>query len=300
MLRSRWHIADCGLRIYQQIDRHTLPQRAAWKPRCVERRGFCVFRGRTRDVPGMNANLEHLIALQRLDSTSLDAARRLAGEPEREKAFDTRLELARERVAAAKKRLADNHEARRGTEKEAAVHQARLSKFREQAMAVKTNHEYHAIQKEINYAETEIKTLEEKILERMLEADDLSAQAKRADAELAAEQKTVDADRKKMSAEHVELKSLLERIVNERAVIIAALDRQVLRIFEVVAQRRNGVAVAEARDGICTICHVRLRPQVFNNVLRSTEIVQCDSCQRILYATPKAPATAPDVSQPAR
>jgi predicted nucleic acid-binding Zn-ribbon protein len=103
-----------------------------------------------------------------------------------------------------------------------------------------------------------------------------------------------------MSAEHAELKSSLERMVKERAVIIAALDQRVLRMFEVVAQRRNGVAVAEARDGVCTICHVRLRPQVFNNVLRSTEIVQCDSCQRILYATPKAPAAAPDVPQAAR
>jgi len=248
----------------------------------------------------MNANLEHLIKLQRLDSTALDATRRLAGEPEREKEFDTRLQLARDRVEAAKKRLADNHEARRATEKETAVHQARLSKFREQAMAVKTNVEYAAVLKEIAFAETEIKTLEEKILERMLEADDLAAQAKRADAELAAEQKTVDADRKVMSAEHTELKSSLERIVSERAGIIAALDKQVLRIFEVIAQRRNGVAVAEARDGICTICHVRLRPQVFNNVLRSTDIIQCDSCQRILYAMPKAPVASSDVAQPAQ
>jgi predicted nucleic acid-binding Zn-ribbon protein len=248
----------------------------------------------------MNPNLDHLIRLQRLDSTALDATRRLAAEPEREKEFDTRLQLAREHVDAAKKRLADNHEARRGTEKEAAVHQARLSKFRDQAMAVKTNLEYAAVLKEIAFAETEIKALEEKILERMLEADDLAAQAKRADSELAAEQKTVDADRKVMSAEHAELKSLLGRLVSERAEIIAALDQQVLRIFEVIAQRRNGVAVAEARDGICTICHVRLRPQVFNNVLRSTDIIQCDSCQRILYAMPKTPVAASDVAQPAQ
>jgi predicted nucleic acid-binding Zn-ribbon protein len=248
----------------------------------------------------MNANLERLIALQRLDTTALDAARRLAAAPEQEKTFDARLLAARERVASAKQLVAGNQEARRAIEKEVAVHQGRLSKFREQAMAVKTNQEYHAVQKEMAYAQDEIKALEEKILERMLEADDLSAQSKRADAELIAEQKSVDADRRKMAAEHAELTSILERTVAERPALVAALDQQVLRIFEVIAQRRNGVAVAEARDGICTICHVRLRPQVFNNVLRSTEIVQCDSCQRILYAIPKAPATASDAPQPAR
>jgi predicted nucleic acid-binding Zn-ribbon protein len=54
--------------------------------------------------------------------------------------------------------------------------------------------------------------------------------------------------------------------------------------------------VAEARDGICTICHVRLRPQVFNNVRLNADIIQCDSCQRILYFVPAAPAA---VEQPA-
>ena len=247
----------------------------------------------------MIPDLERVIALQRLDSASHHAHRWLDDEPERTRALDARLEVARQRVATAKEQLTENQHVRRAVEKDVAVHQGRLSKFREQAMAVKTNQEYHAVQKEITYAQSEIKTLEEKILERMLEADELSAQAKRADAEMAEVQKAVDADRKKMLTDHAALTSLLEGIVGQRAVIVAALDQHVLRIFQGVAQRRNGVAVAEARDGICTICHVRLRPQVFNNVLRSTEIVQCDSCQRILYAIPKAPATAPGVPQSA-
>jgi predicted nucleic acid-binding Zn-ribbon protein len=247
----------------------------------------------------MNPELEHLIALQRLDSAAADAHRRLAAEPERLLEFDARLQNARGHVESAKQRLAGNQDTRRTLEKEAAVHQGRLSKFREQAMAVKTNDEYHAIQKEISYAQTEIQTLEEKILERMLEADELSAEVKRADAALGSEQKAVDADRKQLSAELADLRSLLERNVTERDTIVKALDGQALRTFEVVARRRNGVAVAEAKDGICTICHVRLRPQVYNNVLRNSEIIQCDSCQRILYATPKTAAARPDLPQPA-
>lgn len=248
----------------------------------------------------MNAELERLIALQRLDSAAHDAGRRLAEGPEREKAFDARLQTARDRVATAKQLMAENQEARRAVEKEVAVHQGRLSRFREQAMAVKTNQEYHAIQKEIAYAQTEIEALEEKILERMLDADDLAAEVKRADAEIAAEQKDVDADRKTMTAEAASLKSSLERIGSERAALVVALDKQALRIFERVAERRNGVAVSEARDGICTICHVRLRPQVFNTVLKGADIVQCDSCQRILYVAPRGAAPAADVTpQPA-
>jgi uncharacterized protein len=231
----------------------------------------------------MNADLERLIALQRLDSAADAARRRLVDEPEREKALETRLESARHRVTHAKEHLTTNQAARREIDKEVAVHQGRLSKYREQAMAVKTNVEYHAIQKEIGHAQTEIKTHEDKMLEHMLEADDLTAAVKKAEADLAAEQKAVDTDRKAMSAEHAELQASLEKIAAERSALVAAMDKPTLAKFDLVSSRRNGIALAEARDGICTICHVRLRPQVFNNVRRNEEIVQCDSCNRILY-----------------
>ena len=244
----------------------------------------------------MNADLQRLIDLQRLDSAAHDAQRRLAEAPDREKALEARLETARQQVAAAKAQLTESQNARRAIEKDVAVHQGRLSKFREQAMAVKTNQEYHAVQHEISFAQTEIKKLEDAVLERMVEGDDLAATVKRAEADLAAEQKAIEADRRAMSAEAATLQAALDRLVAERAGVVAALDKQVLSMFEQIARKRHGVAVAEARDGICTICHVRLRPQVFNNVRRNDAIVQCDSCNRILFFVPAA-ASAPDAAQ---
>jgi predicted nucleic acid-binding Zn-ribbon protein len=240
----------------------------------------------------MNPDLERLIALQRLDSAATEAQRRLAEEPERQKAFEGRLDTARQRSASAKERLGENQNARRTIEKDVAVQQGRLSKFRDQLMGVKTNVEYQAMQKEIEFAQTEVKKLEDGILERMLEADDITTELKNAEAELASEQKTVDADRKAQAADLDALKTSLDRITRERAELVASLDRQLLTLFEMVSKRRNGVAVAEARGGICTICHVRLRPQVFNTVRRNEQIIQCDSCNRILYFTPVGPATA--------
>jgi len=242
----------------------------------------------------MNQDLERLMALQRLDTATHGAERRIVEEPERQNALDARLESARANVDSAKQKLAASQAARREVEKDVAVHQGRLSKFREQAMAVKTNQEYHAIQHEIAFAQSEIKTLEDKILERMLEGDDLTAALKRAEAALAAEQKAVEAERRALAAETVELKASLERDTATRAALASTIDPHVLAIFELVSKRRNGVALAEAKDGVCTICHVRLRPQVFNNVRRNEDIIQCDSCNRILFFVP-----APAANQPA-
>ena len=238
----------------------------------------------------MNADLERLIALQRLDTAAHDAERRLADAPEREKALDARLETARQRVATAKERLTTNQNGRRTIERDVAVHQGRLSKFREQAMSVKTNQEYHAIQHEMAFAQAEIKTREDQILELMVQADELTADVKQADAALASEQTAVEAEGKNIAAESTELQASLGRIANERKTTIESIAPQVVAVFDQVARRRGGVAVAEARDGVCTICHVRMRPQVFNTVRRNDEIVQCEHCQRILFYVPVATA----------
>ena len=254
----------------------------------------------------MNADLERLLVLQRLDTAADSARRGLAEEPEHEKALEARLEAAGQHVATAKARLAENQQTRRAIEKDVAVHQGRLSKFRDQAMAVKTNQEYTAIQKEIGFAQTAIKSLEDKILELMLEADELTAALKKAEVDLASEQKTIEADRRAIVTEHSERQALLDRMTGERAELVAALDTQLLSTFEQLARKRNGIAVSEARDGICTICHVRLRPQVFNSARRNDAIIQCDSCNRILYFVPApvapdpAAAASDGVSQPAQ
>jgi predicted nucleic acid-binding Zn-ribbon protein len=234
----------------------------------------------------MNADLEQVITLQRLDSEASAARKKLAEAPDREQAFEARLEAARQALADAKAKLAANQDARRTIEKDVAVHQGRLSKYRDQAMAVKTNQEYHAIQHEIAHAQGEIKKHEDLMLEHMVEADDLAATIKAAEARLAAEQKVIDADRRAAQAEDAAAAQALDRLLAERATVAAAVDTRVLSIYETALARKQGIAVAEARDGVCTICHVRLRPLVFNEVRRNDAIVQCDSCPRILYFVP--------------
>src|SRR5262249_10916076 len=189
----------------------------------------------------MHADLERVIALQKLDSSARDAGHRLSAEPERQAALDARLETARHNVATAKQPLADNQNARRAVEKDVAVHQGRLSKFREQAMAVKTNQEYHAIQHEMAFAQAEIKTLEDKILELMVEADDLTASVKKSEAALASEQKAVDAEKKALATENVQLKTQLEQLRSERASLVSAVDPKALATFDLVSRRRNGL-----------------------------------------------------------
>jgi predicted nucleic acid-binding Zn-ribbon protein len=240
----------------------------------------------------MNADLERVIALQRLDSAMGDAERRLVDEPVRLQAIEARLEAAKQQVSVAKAQLSENQGARRDIEKDAAVHQGRLSKFRDQAMAVKTNQEYHAIQHEIAFAQSAIKALEDRILEKMLDADELTAAVKRAETALATATNEGEAERRAIAEEHDRLRAAVGQLKIERETVAGNIPRDIMSVFDLVSRKRGGLVVAEARDGICTICHVRMRPQVFNNVRRNDSIIQCESCQRILFFNPPAPAAA--------
>jgi predicted nucleic acid-binding Zn-ribbon protein len=155
-------------------------------------------------------------------------------------------------------------------------------------MEVKTNKEYQAMQKEMTVAEQEVRAHEDRLLEHMERAENFAAELKAAEAALKAEQTVVAREQKQLDAERAALEQEIARLMASRGDLVRQLSREALALFERVAHGRKGIAVAEARDGLCTVCHVRLRPQVFNDVRRNDALTQCESCTRILYFVPAA------------
>ena len=238
----------------------------------------------------MHPDLDRVVRLQQIETFTENARRRIAERPENVRALDARLTAAHESVERAQHRLADNQAARRICEKDLAAVQGRLAKFKDQVMEVKTNREYQALQKEIEVAQSEVRRIEDLILERMIDAEDLGQELTRAELGIAAEQAAVSDERRALEDEAAGLETELERMAAARQALIAEMPSHLLAMFEHVARGRRGIAVAEARDGHCMLCNVRLRPQVFNELLKNNTVIQCDSCQRILYfVRPPAP-----------
>jgi predicted nucleic acid-binding Zn-ribbon protein len=241
----------------------------------------------------MNADLQHLIHLQELDLVAERLRRRIADMPAARAALDARVESRTASVDAVKARMGANQAARRDIEKDLAAVQGRLSKFKNQLMEVKTNKEYQAMQKEISVAEEEVSSQETRMLECMEEADGLAVEMKAAEAALKTDKAEVAREVQHLEAERADIERQLQQTLEERQGLAAQVSREALAVFERVAHGRKGLAVAEARDGLCTVCHVRLRPQVFNEVRRNDSLIQCDSCSRILYFVPAPSGATP-------
>ena len=240
----------------------------------------------------MHPDLQHLIHLQALDLAIDRLRKRIDHIPSAQQALDARLAAHTASLNAVKERVAANQAARRDIDKQLAEMNTRLSKFKNQLMEVKTNKEYQAMQKEMGHAQDEIGMHETHMLERMEEGDGLAGELKTAEASFKAEQAAVAAERSKLDAERTTDDTELERLLGERQGVVSQISPDAMRIFERVSHGRKGVAMAEAKDGLCVVCHVRLRPQIFNEVRRNDQLIQCDSCTRILYYVPPAPAHA--------
>lgn len=241
----------------------------------------------------MLPTLSALIALQGLDTAAEAARRRLAEMPSAEQAAAAAVARAVAGLDGAKAKLAENQQARRDLDKAVALVETRLSRFDEHKAAVKTNQEYTALLHEIATAKAEKDGVEEKILELLEAADALSVEVNAAENALSVAKKDAAGVRALLDEERASLNAELARLATERDRQAAGVERPILAKYEQILKQRRMVAVARLTGELCTACHVRLRPAMAQAVRRNTEIVQCDSCQRILYFVPPDPTVAP-------
>ncbi len=244
--------------------------------------------------------LTSLIALQALD-TAADAARKRIGEmPAQEKALDKTIADSKAIVDGIKAKLTENETSRRALEKETALIDGRMAKFEDHKASVKTNQEFHALNHEIEVAQASKGTLDDQVLELMSAAEELVTQRKTAEAALATVTAEAEKQRAALRAERAAHDGELARLTGERKAARPSIPAPALAKYEQILKNRKGIAVSAMVNGICTGCHVRLRPNVEQQVRKGDALTQCDNCQRILHyvAPPKADAPLTDEASP--
>lgn len=231
----------------------------------------------------MNSDLKQLIRLQNIDLSIQELRTRIDRFPGISKALDEKLRAAQAGLDAAKDRVKNNQSNRKKLEGEIGATETKISKYRDQMMTVKTNDEYRALQHEIEHAQSGIRKTEDDILNLMIEAETSQTAIKAAEARLKEDQQKVTQERKQLTEENQRDLGALESYLKERKEIEASISADLLPHYERVKKARGGIAVAAARDYVCEVCQVRIRPQVFQEIRKNDQIIACDACQRILY-----------------
>lgn len=232
----------------------------------------------------MNPELRNLIALQDLELKSAELQKQLSDIPLQIQNLNEELERLTsahdERVATAKE-LANR---KRTLEGQVDMLQTKLARLKDQLMTVKTNKEYTAMLHEIQTAEGLIREEEDKILEVMEEMDARDRDLESAEAEMRTQSAGLREVIRTTGDSVPGLEQQLARLREERESVAALIDGELLARYRQIAGARKGVAMAEARDELCSCCHVRIRPQMYADLLRTDSILYCDSCSRILFS----------------
>src|SRR5271157_4331944 len=171
----------------------------------------------------MHPDVGKLLHLQELDRSIAELRGEIASLPKQIAEIEKTLDSHLKKLDADKAILAANQRDRKKLDADVQTQQQKISKLKGQMLGAKTNEQYRAFQKEIDYCEVEIRKSEDRTLELMEEAESLATNVQAAGQSLAEEKKAVE-ERKREAAARTEAdKAELARFNAERAALTASL-----------------------------------------------------------------------------
>ncbi|MGH9968030.1 MAG: zinc ribbon domain-containing protein [Pyrinomonadaceae bacterium] len=245
----------------------------------------------------MKAELQQLVALQKLDTSIRRLQAELEAIPRRRAEIENEFDQRAFEIRALENRRDDARHTRIRLDNEIAEQRTRSERAERNLMSSKKQDEYTAAIREADAARKQISALETQTLEQM----EILDQTEAALTERATEIATLNSDREaRLEAfdEDTRLQSgQLDSHRAERERLFNSLPKPMSALYKRISARiRDGVAVAEARNGACMACFMALRPQAMAEVRRGEEVVTCDNCNRILYYVPSDSAAANSTS----
>lgn len=227
--------------------------------------------------------LRLLIRLQAMDKTLFDLSQERDVIPGR-LADLTQAEQALQNQLDAQQALLDEQLKRRaGLEEIADNIRARLRRAENRLMGSKSTKEFQAANAEIDDGKDALKDNDTQLLEVMEQVEALEqkvAGLKQRFEELSAASQE---ERGQLEERYHNTDNEISRMIGKREELAGEVDKGLMKDYDFIRQARDGVALAAVSEGTCTVCHMSIPPQQFNELQRMDKIMSCPSCRRLIY-----------------
>lgn len=147
---------------------------------------------------------------------------------------------------------------------------------------ITASRELLTLQSEVGQLRASLGELEDRELALMAQIEDLDAEERGLRQRQQALTAAVEAADARRRESRPGLEHRIAELEEERAGAVGRLEPSLLALYDRVAARRPGQAVAVMRGGECSGCHVALPPGLQQQVRTSERPVTCQSCERIL------------------
>ena len=192
------------------------------------------------------------------------------------------LDAAREEAAGLKIRAAQLEKDKCELEANHATELENIHRSETNMKEIKTNKEYQAVGREIAAARKQVTELEEQILQKIAQLEELNNEIAGGEAALLELEQNTEQRRSEKQAEIDKVQQDIDVDSLRRDTITKELPANLLKRYDNLREQRRGKAVATARDGYCLGCNMHLPPQLYNSLFRAEELIACPHCCRIL------------------
>jgi hypothetical protein len=227
--------------------------------------------------------LSQLIDLHELDKEILEIDQQLKQLPQELEILVQGLKALEGEQTRKRQDLEDLHRQWRDAEANVADLEEGIKDSRTRLLTIKKDIEYKAMLKEIAFKEDQRDHKETRVLELMDAIEAATAKIAELDNDLVARREALQQREGEVALQMEKLKEEWSNLQSRRQGLREGLPAALLKRYEFINQRRNGGAIAEVRQGVCTGCHMNILPQQFIDLQKGEEILQCPHCQRILY-----------------
>ena len=196
--------------------------------------------------------------------------------------LEKRLQDAREELAARNGDLEARSAEKLALEENMATEQANIARSETNLKEIKTQKEYQAVSKEISTAKKLIAEIEEQLLQKIGEIEQIAVDLAGRNENLAELEQNVAGQKAEVQAKIDQLESSILQDQQNRSDTAKEIPASMLKRYDKLREARRGIAVVEARDGSCLGCNMHIPPQLYNNLFRGDDLITCPHCQRML------------------
>ena len=231
----------------------------------------------------MNEQIKCIVELQRIDSNILDRKHMMDVIPSKISEAEQPIKESRMALDKTKQMRSSLEKKKRDKENGLDGINEKIKKLKARIAEIKTNKEYQAHLKEIESVEKERYTVEDEILFVMEEIEASSKKIESEEAKLRTEKDKIEAFKKHLEKEMLDAEKELLTLEETRLRIVDNIDKETYNQYIVLIESCNGIAVTEAKEEICQGCNMNIPPQLFVEIKKNEEIINCPQCRRILY-----------------
>ncbi len=223
--------------------------------------------------------LEHL---QELD-LRIDGLKRNKGSlPAALKSLDDSLLKLKAEVTLKQTALGEIEKTQRQARAAIDLNQDRLSRSSARLEGVQNSHEFQAVQKELEQLRKLASQLDEQIKKSEQDHQALQKEIEGVQAQSAKVQGDRDAQATALGGQDAQLDTEIGALTAERDKLMVGVDPRILSQYNRVRAARAGLGIVPAVAGRCKGCNMVVPPQLYNEVQKGLQFLNCPSCHRIL------------------